>query len=664
MTDGMPWLLLSIAIISYGIWIPLLGYYGDDWSYIWLSFKVNDLAHFFEGNRPNLVYFYNIINPILGPTPWHWHLFIFVLRWFTILAFWWLLCSIWGKDNRVVQSAALLFAVYPGFFLQANAVTFSIVFFFLMVFILSFIPQFYAIRYPRYLFPLTILGMVLSFINLTGSEYFYFLELLRPLIIWQAVNRFAGSFGRAKRILGHSSIYFLLFISVSIWRAINQGQITGSYKFILLDGLRQNFIPTLQNLVGKVFTDIYHTMVHCWTYIFHPVEISQQSTTFHVIYIAIVLLGILLVVLASWKNKSSLDQNNSKISLQFIIVGLISAILAGIPFWLTGIKILKDYSTTRFYLPFMMGSVMLIAGLISLLPSKFRINQIVIGIIIGFSIGLQFLIGNTFRQDWVLQKSFFYQLKERMPEVTPNTIFVISENPTKNGEENSLSAGINWAYTTAVLPGKVSFYLYFIPERIQFDIGAFVPGRAFNRPHLIGEFFGTTDQIISMKLDQRGCIRVLDPETDFLSRKGGEVFKEMLYLSNPSDLINTQPAADFSNLNEVFYSPPKSNWCLNYQIAENNGASGKWSLVRKQADKINIEDFNPDPLKMMIFIDSFAYFNEWNNAYNLAEKIKPAPSDEPVFCARLTRLGQILPASLEKEKYLALMKVHFNCEYR
>ena len=68
-----------------------------------------------------------------------------------------------------------------------------------------------------------------------------------------------------------------------------------------------------------------------------------------------------------------------------------------------------------------------------------------------------------------------------------------------------------------------------------------------------------------MKLDQRGCIRVLDPETDFLSRKGGEVFKEMLYLSNPSDLINTQPAADFSNLNEVFYSPPKSNWCLNYQ---------------------------------------------------------------------------------------------------
>ena len=138
----------------------------------------------------------------------------------------------------------------------------------------------------------------------------------------------------------------------------------------------------------------------------------------------------------------------------------------------------------------------------------------------------------------------------------------------------------------------------------------------------------------------------------------------MLYLSNPSDLINTQPAADFSNLNEVFYSPPKSNWCLNYQIAENNGASGKWSLVRKQAHKINIEDFNPDPLKMMIFIDSFAYFNEWKNAYNLAEKIKAAPSDEPVFCARLTRLGQILPASSEKEKYLALMKVHFNCEYR
>ena len=216
MTDGMPWLLLGIAFISYGIWIPFLGYYGDDWSYIWLSFKVHDLAHFFEGNRPNLVYFYNIINPILGPTPWHWHLFIFILRWFSILAFWWLLCSIWGKENRVVQFAALLFAVYPGFFLQANAVTFSIVFFFLTVFILSFIPLFYAIRYPRYLIPLTILGMVLSFINLSGSEYFYFLELLRPLIIWQAVNRYAGSFGRAKRILAilqYTSFYSFQSVS-------------------------------------------------------------------------------------------------------------------------------------------------------------------------------------------------------------------------------------------------------------------------------------------------------------------------------------------------------------------------------------------------------------------------------------------------------------------
>ncbi len=660
----MPWLLLGITFIAYGIWIPLLGYYGDDWSYIWLSFNVQDLAHFFEGNRPNLVYFYNFINPILGPTPWHWHLFIFILRWFSILAFWWLLCSLWGKENRVVQIAALLFAVYPGFFLQANAVTFSIVFFFLTVFILSFIPLFFAIRYPRFFVPLTLLGLVLSFINLTGSEYFYFLELLRPLMIWQALNRFAGSVGRGKRILAHSAIYFILFASVSFWRAFNQTQITGSYKFILLDRLQQSFIPTLQNLVGTVLTDIYHTMLYCWLYIFHPREISQQNTTFLVIYIAVILLGLILIVVASWKSRSSADKNNYKISVQFILVGILSALLAGIPFWLTGIRIFKDYSTTRFYLPFMMGSVMLLSGVISRLPSKFRINLFAGAVIIGFSIGLQFLIGNSFRQDWVLQKSFFYQLKARMPEVTPYTVLVINQNPTKNGEENSLSAGINWAYVQPGSPAKVKYYLYFIPERIQVDLGELIPGKAFTRAHLIGEFSGTTDQIISLKLDQRGCVRVLDPETDSLSKKGGEVFMESLYLSNPSDIIDTQAEVDFSNLNKVFYSPPNSNWCLDYQDAEHNGASGKWNLVRKQADKINIEDFNPDPLKIMIYVDSYAYFDEWKNASDLAAKIKAAPYDEPVFCARLTRLDQILPLSTEKEKYLGLMKDHFNCEFQ
>jgi hypothetical protein len=664
MTDGMPWLLLGIAFIAYGIWIPLLGYYGDDWSYIWLSFKVHDLAHFFESNRPNLIYFYNIINPVLGPTPWHWHLFIFILRWFSILAFWWLLCSLWGKENRVVQISALLFAVYPGFFLQANAVTFSIVFFFLTLFILSFIPLFYAIRYPRYIIPLTLLGLVLSFINLTGSEYFYFLELLRPLIIWQAVNRLTGSTGRVKRILTHSSIYFLLFTAVSIWRAFTQAQITKSYKFILLDRLQQNFFPTLQNLVGMVFTDVYQTMFNSWINIFHPNELSQQNTTFFAIYIAVILLGLLLIVIASWKNRSSADKNNYNISLQFIIVGILSALLAGIPFWLTDIRIFKDYSTTRFYLPFMMGSAMFIAGLICLLPAKFRINQIAGAIIIGFSIGLQFIIGNTFRQDWVLQKSFFYQLKERMPEVTPNTIFVISHNPTKNGEENSLSAGINWVYSKSDVPAKVDYYLYFIPERIQFDIGELIPRKAFSKSHLIGTFFGTTDQIINMKLDQRGCIRILDPETDSLSKKGEVVFMKSLYLSNPSGLIDTQAAVDFSKLNKVFYYPPNSSWCLDYQNAESNGASGKWNLVRKQADKIDIEDFNPDPLKIMIYVDSFAYFDEWKNASDLAAKIKAAPYDEPVFCARLTRLDQILPSTTEKEKYLGIMKDHFNCDFQ
>ena len=664
MTDGMPWLLLGIGFIAYGIWIPFLGYYGDDWSYIWLSFKVHDLVHFFEGNRANLVYFYNIVNSILGPTPWHWHLFILFLRWINIMAFWWLLCSLWGKENRVVQFAALFYAVYPGFYLQANAVTFSLVFFLLTVFILSFITIFYAIRYPRFFIPLTLLGLALSFINLTASEYFYFLELLRPLIIWQAVNQWTGTLGRVRRTFSYSSSYILLFITVSIWRAFNQAQINRYYQISLLDHLQQDFIPAFQNLVGKVVTDSYHTMIYSWINIFHPEEASRQNSTFLVLYIAFILAGILIVAYAGWKNHPPANQNNFNISFQMIIVGILSALLAGIPFWLTDIKIVHDYSTTRFYLPFMMGSVMLVAGLVGLLPSKFRINLLTSAIIIGFSIGLQFLIGNTYRQDWVLQKSFFYQLKQRMPVVTPNTFFVIDRNPTNFGEENSLSAGINWAYAQPVLPAKVGYYLYFIPERIQQDVGALIPGRSFTRPHLIGAFTGSTDQIISLKLDQRGCIRVMDPVTDFLSRKGDAILKEALYLSNPSDLVDTLSAVDFSNLNQAFYSPPKSNWCLDYQIVERNGSSGKWDLVRKQADQINIVDFSSDPLKIMIFVDSYAYFDEWKNASDLADKINATPADEPVFCARLSRLDQILPLTTEKEKYLPLMQEYFNCELK
>ena len=115
------------TLLSYGILIPQLGFYRDDW-YMLLAGQTegaNGIIGLFSIDRPLIGYIYALDYALLGSSVIGWHLYALFLRLLGSVGFFYLLRMIWPEKKFETTIAALLFAVYPGFLQQPNAATFK-----------------------------------------------------------------------------------------------------------------------------------------------------------------------------------------------------------------------------------------------------------------------------------------------------------------------------------------------------------------------------------------------------------------------------------------------------------------------------------------------------------------------------------------------------------
>ncbi len=108
--------LLALCILSYTLLIRYLGYYWDDWPFIWISQKLGTagLVRYFHTNRPIWGLIFQVTTPLLGHEPWRWHLFALLWRWIASVLLWMLLRLVWPRHSQAALWPSLLFAVYPG----------------------------------------------------------------------------------------------------------------------------------------------------------------------------------------------------------------------------------------------------------------------------------------------------------------------------------------------------------------------------------------------------------------------------------------------------------------------------------------------------------------------------------------------------------------------
>ena len=114
---AIPFVLLLITVVSFGLLIPWLGFYWDDWPVIYMTNTQGTAGFwgFYQYDRPFSAWTYILFAPLLGTHPLTWQIFVLLLRWLTAVFVWMSLKMIWPQKPRQVFWIALLFAVCPIF---------------------------------------------------------------------------------------------------------------------------------------------------------------------------------------------------------------------------------------------------------------------------------------------------------------------------------------------------------------------------------------------------------------------------------------------------------------------------------------------------------------------------------------------------------------------
>ncbi len=245
-----PLAFLAACILGFGLMIPSLGFYMDDWPYVFFAYNkgIESLRQMLlYDSRPYAAWLYILAFKVLGFKPIYWHIAALLMRWLTVVLFWKVLSAIWQQRTRETISIALLFAVYPFFMLQPFAVGSTHHWVGFVFFNLSLYLMVLAVQQKKYLW-LTIPAALLQAAHLFTSEYFAGLELLRPFILWILISR---SEARTSKRFWRTFLQWLPYLLVlgvyAYWRA---------FVFQNVEGVTRNTPVILNQLFSEPFKAI------------------------------------------------------------------------------------------------------------------------------------------------------------------------------------------------------------------------------------------------------------------------------------------------------------------------------------------------------------------------------------------------------------------------
>lgn len=623
-TWTIPIALLLLCAISFGVMASKLGVHYDDWSIFWYIHFLGpaSIKEAMVMDRPLLGWLRMLTSSIFGESLLSWQLFYMFTRWLGCLALWWTLKALWPKRDTQVTVITFLFAIYPGFVSNYTPVTYSHSMFILAVTLLSMGAMNWAVRLNRSFWLLYLASLVLSAYTMFTMEYYFGLELLRPVFLWLILSNTVSNIRmRLKRTALYWMPYIILALLFMAWRISTptpRGTIT------IFDTLRTDPITTLIELGRTVAQDCFEISVLAWKQTMDFSGILPYGPITTLKYGGIILGTSLLTVFYlarlhtnHHKEVKTTIGSRRLWSLQVILLGVVALLLGGIPPWATDMQISLSFPWDRFTLPMMLGVSLLFVGLIELLTRTRLQSIIIVGVSVGIAVGLHFQTALSYRKEWLAQKDLFWQLVWRAPAIEPGTVILTSELPFQYSSDNSLTAPLNWTYDPQNTSQRWTYLLYDVERNLpdnnkeKFNINATIRTITFT---------GSTSQAMFVVYRPPGCLKVIDPTTDQYIPDKPRHFREIVHISNPdlilSDAYSTsQPPAHY------FGAEPEQDWCYYFEKAELARQVGDWDQVVSLGDQALSGDkkfYRKNVSELVPFIEGYARLGRWDRAVQLS----------------------------------------------
>jgi hypothetical protein len=652
-----PLALLALGVIAYGLIIPALGFYWDDWEAVYLYYMHNPAISFqYYVSRPLSAIAYLILFPIAKMAPVVWQIVALLLRWGGVLFVYYTLNLVWPSRQQQNRWVAALLFVFPGFLEQPVSVAFSQHLTTYLFFTCSLFLTVLALKQRKLFWLWMPLSVLLGGLQIFMMEYFVGLEIVRPILIWfvlRSEQKEKRSHTFWKTLL-YWSPFVLVLIAYLYWRLAYLPSALGTdpNNPALLKTIIASPLTGLPTLFVMIYQDTLHLLLYVWPKAFLDVEKMDISTKR--VWMSW-LCGAFACVAFSLYNKYSQknEQGDDRSTAQLIFIGIVILLFGTGPVWATGEQIAVGKWSERFALAPMLGAVILIVNLIDWLFRTQRQKQILLALLLGVSISGQMLNQILFRDDWENQRNIYWQLHWRVPSLDPGTALFGKGTFTDKSSYYDGIYVVNLLFDgTARHDPK---YAYFDIYHAAYD--DYVPGIPLVRSFRGMQFSGNTSQTLVFDFGTRGgCVRVLDS----IYKGDPDLNSSVADLFDISDVSNIKATPDLAPIPDIFGAEPPHTWCYYFEKADLARQMQDWETILQLKAETDARGYEPDiAAEYLPFIEAYAQTNRWEQAYQLSLAAHEIGSGSGMaLCNAWRRFEQFDPGE-EMLSYVEKAKLEF-----
>jgi hypothetical protein len=612
------------TIITYGVLIPHLGFYRDDWYLVWTSQAqgTEGILNLFRGDRPFDGWLYAFDFWLVGVSPLRWQIYVLLVKLSSALAFFWLLRSIWRDHKIETTFITLLFIVYPGYYQEPNALTAKQLLLSYAAALFSLALTVNAVRAKKvsYKILFIVLAALLSAFYMLIYEALIGIEVVRVLLLFYLFHQQNKDWKQAlKSAFLNALPYFIFMASFLYWRLFI---FHSTRKSTSVDNIAGNYVSA-HGFIGfaiEYVKDLLETSILAWgvpLYQFWNQVIYKEMGQAIAVALAALILAAGYYFLV--RNQIAVNDNTEDTAARdWVILGALIIAITTLPIVAAGRNVIFGVQWDRYTYQSIFGVALFMGGII-FYAVKGNLRWALLIFLLISGVMTQFFSASYYRGFWKAERETWWQLSWRAPQIEDGATLIVSL-PGGFGlaEEYEVWAPANMVYhpknPSVVLSGQIMFNELWIELARGTQEERIVRG-TITVPRDYGK------AIILAQPSPQACLHVLDGRRFEQAVMEDIDVRPIAQYSNV-DLINTSGAPVIPP-HEVFGSEPVHNWCYYYQKMDLARQMNDWQTAAKLADEATSLGLEPQDLsEWMPALEAYAQLKDMKKAKRLANLIR------------------------------------------
>ncbi len=628
--------ILFLLIISAVIFLPKIGkliYFTDDWYYIYdgMIGGPKIFHEMFRIDRPARGYFFELYFSLFGANPHPYHIGAFLWRALAAIGAFWIFNILWQNKRKFNFFAALLFAIYPGYFWWISAIEYQPMIASLAFQVFSIAFTLKAIQSSgRTSKVLYLLGAIIAgWVYISLVDYAIGMEVFRFLCVYILVVRNADLKTWWTQLIQTLKVWsWNLFIPVGIifWRVFfftNERKATdiGTQLAVLFER------PLATGIIWffQLYNSLLNISVLAWFNQF-PAFFQVLRVRDMVIGLVLMSLVLILVILANGMLKQSDEANyenedQDRYKKEALLLGSLGMVFGTLPIVMAN-RYINIVGFSHYGLPASIASAVFLTAFIETLSLQ-RAKSIVLYVVIAFAALAHYGIAmKAVTEEAALQK-FWWQVSWRAPALRAGTTLVVNYPiPGMEGDGFGLMEAANAIYfPEPVNQVPVHYPLAGLTPNDQnlqdlLDGSIYLPKQY--RSHLVNFDYGNL--LIISQPTLSSCVHVIDGSQPLISTYDSV---NVALVAPSSKIDNVITDVESAIPPEYIYGKePDHTWCYYFQKADFAALQNDWDSVINLGEEVAQLKLSPDDRsEWMPFLKAYAITGDAEQLKQTAKRI-------------------------------------------